>query len=221
MKGLLVCASLVVFGQMAFATPELNLISGANNTTVVGIGSTVSYSNTNFNGWNITVVVGASNSPNLTGGAGLFGLDITSLTATCVVGSCSANPLDIYLSDTGFTQAVGAGGFTTTYSSTQTGGSTSETAWDSTANTIFTQGTLIGTVGPFTSSGVGSVKGGGPAGPSPYSLTIEDVFNANGAAASFSTDGNIASVPEPGTVILFGSALVLCASKLRRRQKSS
>jgi hypothetical protein len=223
MKGLLLSAALAAtFGQIAMATPELNLVSGAvNSGTVIGSGSNVSYSNSNFNGWNISVVFGASNSPNLAGVNGLFGIDITSLTATCTGGNCSAAPLDIFLTDTGFTQAVGVGGFTTSYSSTQSGGSTTETAWEDAGNTAFAQTTLIGTVGPFTGTNHGTASGGGPAGPTPYSLTIEDIFNANSGAASFSTDGNITSVPEPGAVVLFGTVLVLCASGLQRRRRLS
>ncbi len=222
MKGLLLGAALAVtFGQAMFATPELKLTSGASNTIVIGSGNTVSYSNSNFNGWNISIVFGASNSPNLTGPAGLFGIDITSLTATCTGGACSGNPLDVFLSDTGFTQPVGPGGFTATYSSTQSGGSTTLMAWDDTTNTIFGTGTPIGTVGPFTNSNHASVSGGGPAGPGQYSLTIEDIFNANGAPASFSTDGNITAIPEPGAVLLFGTTLVLCASSLLRRRRSA
>jgi len=148
MRALFLGAASILCGQMAFATPELNLVSGASNVTQVGTGSTVSYSNTNFNGWNISVVFGASNSPNLSGVNGAFGIDVTSLTATCTGGPCTSAPLDIYLSDTGFTQAVATGGFVTTFSTTQSGGTATQTAWDTTANTIFGEGTSIGTVGP-------------------------------------------------------------------------
>jgi hypothetical protein len=207
----------MTFGQFASATPELYLVSGGTNVTVPGSGSTVNYSNTNFDGWNISVVFGSSNSPGLTGVNGLFGLDITSLTATCSGGPCSSNPLDIFLSDTGFTQVVAANGFTSSYSTTQHGGSTSQLAWDTTANTIFGEGQSIGTIGPFTGTNHGSVSGGGPAGPSPYSLTIEDIFNANGSAASFSTDGDIAAVPEPAAISLLGGVLLVLGNRLRKR----
>ncbi|HLY17144.1 MAG TPA: PEP-CTERM sorting domain-containing protein [Bryobacteraceae bacterium] len=210
--------SVFAFGQMAFATPELNLVSGADNVVVTGTGGTVSYSNASFNGWVIDVVFGSSFSPGLVP----YGIDITSLTATCIVGSaCSANPLDIYLSDTGFTTVVPAGAFKSDYSSTQTGGTTQQWAWDDTTNTIFGKGTSIGTVGPFSGTDSGSVMGGGPAGPAAYSLTIEDVFTSGVSGASFSTDGNISStVPEPGAIILLGTVLAFCSRKLRRPQLS-
>jgi|SRR5579862_2918794 len=220
---LMLIGTLLIFAlvQMAFATPELQLTSGTSSATVVGSGSTVTYSNSNFDGWNILVVFGASNSPNLSGANGLYGIDITSLTATCATPTlCSGHPLDIFLSDTGFTQAVPAGGFQSDYSSTQTGGSTWQKAWDDTTNTIFGQGTYIGEVGPFTGTNHGSVRGGGPAGPSAYSLTIEDQFASGSAGASFSTDGDISGVPEPGAMILLGTVLVFCAGKLRRRAQA-
>jgi hypothetical protein len=221
MKALLIVAGAVLCGQMAFATVELNLVSGASNTTVVGAGGNVSFTSANFNGWNISVVAGASNSPNLTGVHGLFGIDLTSLTATCVTSQCSSSPLDVFLSDTGFTQAVPLHGFTSTFSTTQSGGSSTQFAWDDTTNTIFGQQTAIGTVGPFTATNHGSTSGGGPAGPAAYSLTIEDVFSAGGAAASFSSDGNITAAPEPVSMILLGTVLAICGSKLRSRRQNS
>jgi hypothetical protein len=55
----------------------------------------------------------------------------------------------------------------------------------------------------------------------PYSLTLDQVFTATGTdALSFSVDGSVSSVPEPGAVMLFGTVLALCASKLRRRRSS-
>jgi hypothetical protein len=57
-------------------------------------------------------------------------------------------------------------------------------------------------------------------------MMLDQIFVADSAGSSFSVDRNIksgaanngnASVPEPGAVVLFGSALALCAAKLRRR----
>jgi hypothetical protein len=219
-------AALLVIGlsSAAFATPSLSLSSGVSSAVVVGsdITNSVSYSNPNFNGWNLQIVFGSSNSPALQGVNGLFGLDVTSLTATCTgLGACSSDTLTIEFSDTDFTQVVGAGGFTTTYSSTQVGGSTTQTAWADTTNTLFGHSGLIGSVGPFIASDHGSVSGGGPAGPAAYSLTIRDVFDSLGGAASFSTDGNITAVPEPGSLMLLGSGLLGFAGFARRKFSKS
>ena len=109
--------------------------------------------------------------------------------------------------------------FITQYSTTMTvtsgTASTSESAYFSNANTLFTESTLIGTVGPFNATGSGSATGG-IGSVAPYSLTLDQVFNSGGSAI-FSSDGSVASVPEPGAVMLFGTVLALCASKLRRR----
>jgi len=175
----------------------------ASTTTVSG----------SLGGWTISITSGTSNSP----GFHPFGLDVTSLTATCVGGGCTANPLDIQYTDINFNPAYP--GFVTAYSTTMVGaGSTSESAYFDNANALFAETTLIGTVGPFIATGHGTVSGGVGA-VAPYSLTLDQVFTAAGGPVSFSSDGSI-SVPEPGAVMLFGTVLVLCASKLRRRRAS-
>jgi hypothetical protein len=180
-------------------------VSGASTTTVTGTGTTT-YSNSNFDGWNIVITAGASSSPSLSP----FGLELTVL-ATCNGGTmCSANPLDIYYSDTNFNVAVPAGGFQTTYSATLSGnGTTSETAAVGSSNALFSMGSTIGTVGPFSPVGGFGTATGGPATSGTYSLTLEDTFNAaSGIATSFSSDANLTATPEPGTLALLGSGLL-------------
>jgi len=161
-------------------------------------------------GWSISITSGTSNSPSLVP----LGLDITSLTATCS-GVCGG-PLDIQYSDVGFSPAYPA--YSTGYSTTMAGvGSTSESAYFSNTNIAFAETTLINTVGPFTATDHGTLSGGfGSA--APFSLTLDQVFTAGNGPVSFSSDGNITGVPEPGTVMLFGTVLLFCASKLRRRR---
>src|ERR1017187_8620827 len=99
---LLLCAALtLMMGHMAFADiPQLNLQVGANPVdNFAGSGNSVTYSNANYHGWNISIVLGVSNSPTLVP----YGLDVTSLTATCSSGTCGQ--LTLQVSDTGFTQA--------------------------------------------------------------------------------------------------------------------
>jgi len=237
MKTLTITLSLsLAFGVAAFAdtTDELKLISGSNTLIVTDNGAgdfnpsngTISYGNTDFNGWDISVTSGTSRSPGLSP----FGLDLTSLTATCegagaastdgAASPCASDPLQIWFSDIDFNVHVPANDFMTTFSSTQTGGgSVSETSWFAMTNVIFGQARLIGTVGPLTSSGGGSATGGPVATTEPYSLTMEEVFNANGSnPVSFSVDGNVTAVPEPGAIVLFGTVLMLCAIGFRRRK---
>jgi len=221
----LAAALVLAFGQLAVAgssNPELKIVSGGTTLIVTPLvlnSGQVVYSNPNFNGWDISVVFGASNSPNLSGPPGQFGLDITSLTATCSGGgACSANPLDLFLSDVNFTQAVGANGLVNSYSTTSGVGSTTQTLFLDTGNSFF-GGVACSTVGPLTGATGGSIAGGcGAAGPSAYSLTLEDIFSANASGVgSFSADGNVSAVPEPASLSLFGTGLLALGGAVRKK----
>jgi len=205
----------------AFATSTLELkVDGSIVGTVSG--NQITYSNPNVDGWDLFIVVGVSTSPITDNPA----LDLTSLTATCGAAgttTCSANPLHISLSDMNFDTVVTS--LSTTYSSTQTGsGTTSQSAYLSASNVEFANTTLIGTSPAFTApGGVATETANLAAGPSPYSLTLNQVFTDLGTGpVSFSVDGNLSgtSVPEPGAVVLFGTVLILAASKLRRYRAS-
>ena len=166
-----------------------------------------------IDGWSVTIT-GTSYSPGLTP----WGIDVSSVTAVCESTTCVGAPtnLDIWYSDINFTKPVTS--FNTTYSVTSgTGtGTTSESAWYDT--TIFSTANLIGTIGLFTGPGAGTITGGGPAGPSPYSLTLEQVFTAAAVGAGFSVDGNITgNVPEPMSLLLLGGCLFVVGRKLRAR----
>jgi hypothetical protein len=211
---------------LATTTDELTISSGATTVTIVdngagdtnGAAGTINYSNSNFGGWNISIASGTSHSPSLTP----FGLDVASLTATCTGGPCTTNALDITFSDINFSVPVGVGGFQTTFSTTQTGtGTAAESAYFSNSNAIFAPTTLIGTVGPFSTSSVGSAHGGAIAAVPNYSLTLAQVFtDTTGGAVSFSVDGNITAVPEPSAIMLFGAVLFGSFALLRRRKGS-
>jgi len=172
-----------------------------------------------FNGWSITTVTGNSSSP----GLDPYGLDVGVL-ITCETSACvgTAGELTLTYSDTGF--STPGAELQTSYSGTETGyASTTATAYYSTTDNLFAETYKIGTVGPIVSHGTTTtVAGTTTDGPSPtntlYSLTLADVFEANAVGASFSTDLDITSeVPEPGAVILFGTVLVFCTAKLRKR----
>jgi hypothetical protein len=209
-------------------TDEMTVISGGTSVTITDNGSgdgnsangTISYSNSNFNGWNISISSGTSHSPSLSP----FGLDLAALTATCSgSGGCATQSLTIEYSDINFSTAMPPDGFMTTFSSTQTGsGTASESAYYSNLNTIFSMQELIGTVGPFSSSNEGQAFGGPVAANPNYSLTLVQVFtDSNNSADSFSVDGNLTSaVPEPASIFLFGTVLALSAGFLRRRKVS-
>ena len=219
----------------ASTTDELMLTVGGLTATITdnggcaGTGCTLIFGDINplagtttvsgsIGGWNIDIVSGTSYSPSDVP----VGLALESLTATCIGGAanCATHSLDVQYSDTNFSPANPA--FITGYSLTGLSGSgtTSESAYYSNSNALFAETALIGTVGPFTAVNSGSATGG-TGSAAPYSLTLDQVFTDTGTASlSFGANGAISSVPEPGAVILFGTVLVFCASKLRRRRAS-
>jgi hypothetical protein len=138
--------------------------------------------------------------------------------------------LDVYYTALNFTATVPALGFQTTYSSTQTGaGTTRAITWADSTNGLF-GGAIpplgadhLGTVGPFSApGGFGTASGGPSEGPSVYSLTIEEVFNASSGVSSFSANGDVtaaAPVPVPPSLALLASGL-LAAILLKRRSRT-
>jgi len=217
MKTWLFCSLLAV--SVAAAQADEIEVQSAGATSVITVGGL--YTNADYNGWDITVVAGSNSSPSLSP----YGLDLSVL-AFCTSGSCLTDPLDVFYTAQNFTAAVPALGFQTTYSSTQTGAGTARAiTWADSTNTLFGGGIPavgadhLGSVGPFSASGgFGSVSGGPAEGPSPYSLTIEEIFSANSGVSSFSANGNItaAPVPVPPALLLLSSGL-LAAVLLKRR----
>lgn len=209
---------------------EMTLSSGGSavsGLTFFATPNSVGYSNSNFMGWDIySNLTGISNSPVLTP----YGINLTGTVASCV-NSNGCDPLTVAVSDTGFTAA--AGSFESALSNIQTGsGSVMQQAYYDSTDTYFGPnnqgGSLIGG-GPITltDSGYISTTGLGPiAGGSAYSLTLVDTFSSscvNSGCASFTIGGEItdppSTVPEPGTLALFGSGLLGLALFMRRRTR--
>jgi hypothetical protein len=219
MKTWLLCAVLAV-GVPVAAAQEIE-VESTGASSIVTVGSL--YCNGNYNGWDITIVAGSSFAPSLSP----YGVDLSVL-ANCTGGNCLTDPLDVFYTAQNFDVTVPALGFQTTYSASQTGaGTTRAITWADSTNTLFGGGIPpvgadhLGTVGPFSApGGFGTVAGGPSEGLSPYSLTIEEVFNANGSdVSSFSANGNVTAVPVPPAVVLLASGL-LAAILLKRRSRT-
>jgi len=191
---------------------EITLSSGTDSYSHIGSG-TLSYGSLNFNGWAVVTETGITKSPD----AVPYGIQLTSSVA-CFLGGCA--PLTVEFSGTGFTTV--APRFFTTYNLPTPGelGSTStttQTGWYDTSDMLLATGGSVGSVGfsGGVSSGSKTAVGGGPA--SSYSLTVQDLFNSGTGPASFSANGEVGVTPEPSTMLLFGSGLLLLGGFLRRQ----
>jgi hypothetical protein len=161
-----------------------------------------------LDGW-VVSAFGTSNTPHL-------GLMDNNTLVTCTALSCvgAGDSLTVKFTDKSFTPI---GDLNTTFSGDLTAMTATQSAYFDTSNTLFGTGHLIGMVGPFGPGVFSGEAGDGAPGHKPYSLTIADSFTAgNDTTDSATTFGAIDPIPEPRSMILFGSGLLLMASLIRR-----
>jgi hypothetical protein len=206
----LVAAVLMVDPPRAQA---LSLRLSDGNTTVETSGNGVVYFVGPVGDWVVNVSTGVSYP--VLGAPGVPTLDLNSINVT----TNGPSNLKISLSQSGYI------GPTVTNFLLSVGGVTSGIAdfqaYVDGANTLFGTSTLLGSLGPF-SGGAFSGTTGGPVGimSSLYSLTLEaNLAYSSGGWQWQGTSFNFeAKLPEPATIILLGSGLVLLGLVARKRQ---
>jgi hypothetical protein len=183
-----------------------------------------------FNGWTITVTAGGSNSPTCIGTNGPGCLNQTDINAI----SGGAGSLTAYFADTGFTPQ----GLLTVANATsqQTGATESQQAYAFTGPLpagLTTQpangslafvpaGGTCGSVETIPAGGVGALFTSCTAPTAPYDLELAETFTASAGGQGFNVNGNIAAVPEPVSMTLFGGGLALLGlARWRRTPKKA
>lgn len=203
--------------------------AGATINVITALGSITIGAGSTFDSFTITESAGGSNSPSCSGapnGPGCINTDnINSV-------SSAAASLSAYYADTGFMPG-GATGLTVGFSTPgETGTTATQTAY-ATAGAHNPLNPVTGTpatpVLGLTPCGANPLTINGPtantslstgcASPGqPFSLELATTMTATGAGQAFNLNGTISAVPEPAAVALFGTALALCASRLRRKR---
>ena len=198
------------FASSAMATIELNVTdvtTGQTTGNLVGTpiagGSDISFSGAVGN-WNINLTAGLS-----LNSAGVTNIDLSSLD----VKSSTADTLELKLTDNGYSflpasSTLGAVGNLISCATAPCTATLND--YFDAGNTLFAETTQIdGTLGGSSSYNQ-PVTGAVPVpGSQPYPLTEDLTLTGGGGTTEWSTDSSIlASVPEPASLTLLGSALL-------------
>src|SRR5579859_650475 len=158
-------------------------------------------------GWHINVTTGAD------AGAAFPAVIHLSSIDTAVANS---GILSIEFSDSGFTDQTPGFLFTTSMFSTQGKFRGTYAAYGDAGDQKFALTDQLGSTLTFLGSGTQAEYGANDLGPT-YSLTEIATLDFRGNADSASFDAALEAVPEPGSIMLLGTALLGCAFLLRRK----
>lgn len=193
------------------ATGSLSSVPGQSQETVKA---------NSFNGWSLTSGTGNSYAPNCSVTGDCLGQNFAT-TATAGVDS-----LDIYFGDSTFAP-IGQS-LIMTESATQLAGTATSTGYAFVGALGFAQKTaptLSGAFGPLSLTGTGAVAlSTGPVGtpePSTAPYNIVGQLDFTPGAGSYNVTQDIAAVPEPAGVVLFGGVVLAVSTSLRRRAKKA
>ncbi|MGH9486271.1 MAG: PEP-CTERM sorting domain-containing protein [Terriglobales bacterium] len=197
--GISLMPALALAGSITLSIGYSTSLTGpvTNLATTPGAGDSVVFNGT-VNGWNVVSTTGSSFAPSN---------PLLQATTTASCGTCTS---DLYLWITGDNYANNAAGFVTTAAVTsESGGAFTEYSY------LNSDSGLLSTLGPFTSVASGDAVASVGA-TAPFALGLEQVFKP-GASATYGVAGSINTTPEPATLALLGTGLLLLAFGLRRR----